>query len=282
MQQAQVNLLADMGAQPTTLMAGLVAATKSTDTAGPTVTISTPAAGAAQKNGDVGHRHRHGGRRRGPGRRGRGLHRRRRHLAGRHRHHVVDRHLRAEGPRQQRRAGARDRRQRQHRHARDPQLLGHAARAASSATSRRPPPTPTTTSASSSACGSRRSSTASSTGVRFYKGAGNTGTHVGSLWGPNGQRLAQVTFANETATGWQTATFAEAVAADRRARLHGLLHRPARPLRLRVLGLRLPRPRHRRDAGRRRLRCAPPAGVFGGDRDDARLRATRRPTTSST
>ena len=49
------------------------------------------------------------------------------------------------------------------------------------------------------------------TGVRFYKGAGNTGTHVGSLWGPNGQRLAQVTFANETATGWQTATFGEAV-----------------------------------------------------------------------
>ena len=37
MQQAQVNLLADMGAQPTTLMTGLVAATKSTDTAAPTV-----------------------------------------------------------------------------------------------------------------------------------------------------------------------------------------------------------------------------------------------------
>ena len=35
MQQAQVNLLADMGAQPTTLMAGVNAATKSTDTAGP-------------------------------------------------------------------------------------------------------------------------------------------------------------------------------------------------------------------------------------------------------
>ena len=45
MQQAQVNLLADMGAQPTTLDAGLVAATKSTDTTGPTATITSPAAG---------------------------------------------------------------------------------------------------------------------------------------------------------------------------------------------------------------------------------------------
>ena len=30
--------------------------------------------------------------------------------------------------------------------------------------------------------------------MRFYKGGGNIGTHVGSLWGPNGQRLAQVGF----------------------------------------------------------------------------------------
>ena len=51
MQQAQVNLLADMGAQPTTLASGLVAATKSTDTTGPTVTISSPAAGSSQPNG---------------------------------------------------------------------------------------------------------------------------------------------------------------------------------------------------------------------------------------
>jgi hypothetical protein len=50
------------------------------------------------------------------------------------------------------------------------------------------------------------------TGIRFYKGTGNTGTHVGSLWNAAGTRLAQVTFVNETATGWQTATLSTPVA----------------------------------------------------------------------
>ncbi|WP_347107724.1 DUF4082 domain-containing protein [Paenarthrobacter sp. S56] len=50
------------------------------------------------------------------------------------------------------------------------------------------------------------------TGIRFYKGTGNTGTHVGSLWNSAGTRLAQVTFTNETATGWQTATLSSPVA----------------------------------------------------------------------
>ena len=50
------------------------------------------------------------------------------------------------------------------------------------------------------------------TGVRFYKGAGNTGTHVGSLWNSAGVRLASATFTNETATGWQQVTFASPVA----------------------------------------------------------------------
>ncbi|WP_244224524.1 DUF4082 domain-containing protein [Corallococcus sicarius] len=45
-------------------------------------------------------------------------------------------------------------------------------------------------------------------GIRFYKGsASNAGPHVGSLWSRTGQRLATVTFTNETATGWQTARF---------------------------------------------------------------------------
>lgn len=48
-------------------------------------------------------------------------------------------------------------------------------------------------------------------GVRFYKGIGNTGTHVGSLWSPAGKLLSSVTFKNETATGWQTADFATPV-----------------------------------------------------------------------
>ncbi|MDP9041799.1 MAG: DUF4082 domain-containing protein, partial [Bacteroidota bacterium] len=44
-------------------------------------------------------------------------------------------------------------------------------------------------------------------GVRFYKTSGNTGTHIGELYSSAGVRLAQATFANETATGWQTVRF---------------------------------------------------------------------------
>ena len=49
------------------------------------------------------------------------------------------------------------------------------------------------------------------TGIRFYKGTGNTGTHVGNLWTLSGTRLATVTFTNETATGWQQANFSTPV-----------------------------------------------------------------------
>jgi methionine-rich copper-binding protein CopC len=50
------------------------------------------------------------------------------------------------------------------------------------------------------------------TGVRFYKAAANTGTHIGSLWSSSGTRLATVTFTNETGSGWQQAIFANPVA----------------------------------------------------------------------
>jgi len=50
------------------------------------------------------------------------------------------------------------------------------------------------------------------TGVRFYKGPGNTGTHIGHLWAANGgSPLATVTFMNETAGGWQQALFSSPV-----------------------------------------------------------------------
>jgi hypothetical protein len=45
------------------------------------------------------------------------------------------------------------------------------------------------------------------TGVRFYKGSANTGTHVGNLWSSSGTRLASATFTRETASGWQSVTF---------------------------------------------------------------------------
>lgn len=49
------------------------------------------------------------------------------------------------------------------------------------------------------------------TGVRFYKAAANVGTHTGSVWSTTGTRLATATFTNETASGWQVATFATPV-----------------------------------------------------------------------
>jgi hypothetical protein len=48
-------------------------------------------------------------------------------------------------------------------------------------------------------------------GVRFYKGPNNTGTHVGSLWTSDGTRVASVTFTNETSSGWQQTLFPSAV-----------------------------------------------------------------------
>lgn len=45
------------------------------------------------------------------------------------------------------------------------------------------------------------------TGIRFYKGVGNTGTHTGTLWSTTGTQLATGTFVGETATGWQTMAF---------------------------------------------------------------------------
>src|SRR4051794_36558447 len=44
-------------------------------------------------------------------------------------------------------------------------------------------------------------------GLRFFKGPQNTGTHVGKLWSGSGAALATVTFSGETASGWQQANF---------------------------------------------------------------------------
>ena len=49
-------------------------------------------------------------------------------------------------------------------------------------------------------------------GMRFYKGPQNTGAHTAHLWSSTGSLLASATFANETASGWQTVTFASPVA----------------------------------------------------------------------
>ncbi|MGP2490070.1 DUF4082 domain-containing protein [Mesorhizobium sp. PUT5] len=56
------------------------------------------------------------------------------------------------------------------------------------------------------------SSDAQVLGIRFYKGPQNTGTHVANLWSSAGTLLASATFTGETASGWQTVTFASPVA----------------------------------------------------------------------
>jgi hypothetical protein len=48
-------------------------------------------------------------------------------------------------------------------------------------------------------------------GVRFYKAAANTGTHIGSLWTATGSLLAEATFTGETASGWQQVEFSTPV-----------------------------------------------------------------------
>ena len=45
-------------------------------------------------------------------------------------------------------------------------------------------------------------------GIRFYKSAGNTGTHKVALWSSTGTLLAEATGTGETATGWQEVNFA--------------------------------------------------------------------------
>jgi hypothetical protein len=50
------------------------------------------------------------------------------------------------------------------------------------------------------------------TGIRFYKGAGDTGTHTASLWSATGTLLATANYTAETASGWQDVYFTTPVA----------------------------------------------------------------------
>jgi hypothetical protein len=49
-------------------------------------------------------------------------------------------------------------------------------------------------------------------GIQFYKGLTNTGTHVGSLWTSAGTLLARATFTGESTSGWQQMNFSAPVA----------------------------------------------------------------------
>ena len=212
MQQAMINLLADMHAQPVTLMSGLVPATASTDTVGPTTTITSPVAGAAIANGTTvtvsGTAADTGG----------GV------VAGVEvstdggttwhpasgttswTYSYVQSGLGSTSVQ----ARATD----------DSANLG--APTSVPLTVSCPcmlygpvtPVTPAVSDPTAVELGLRFTPAVDGfvTGVRFYKGTGNTGTHTGSLWSSAGQRLATVTFSNESATGWQQASFSPIVA----------------------------------------------------------------------
>ena len=53
------------------------------------------------------------------------------------------------------------------------------------------------------------------TGIRFYKASTNTGTHIGNLWTAGGQLLASATFTGESASGWQQVSFSQPVPLDK-------------------------------------------------------------------
>lgn len=207
MQQATVNMLADMGVQPTTLMSGLAAAAKSTDTLPPTVSVVMPENGHQQPIGSAvtiaGTAVDSGG----------GV------VAG------VEYSL--DGGTSWHPAvgraswsftmtpGALGAMTVLVRAVDDSANIGAAAAVLIEGVERTfpmsiwPPGTmPAATAANDPTpieCGVRFRASVEGfiSGIRFYKGSGNIGTHVGSLWTNDGQLLASATFSNESATGWQ-------------------------------------------------------------------------------
>jgi methionine-rich copper-binding protein CopC len=214
LQQATVNVLADLGAQPATLQSGLLAATASTDTTGPTSAISTPAAGATVHTGgivqvtgtasDTGGGavaavevstdggltwHRATGRNAWtyawtPSTAGTTV--------------LLSRAVDDSGNIQSTTAS------------RSVKVIGPISFWGNNTT----PATPAQNDSGAVELGMKFTSDVAGyiTSIRFYKGTGNTGTHVGHLWTATGTLLGSATFANETATGWQQVDFPSPIA----------------------------------------------------------------------
>jgi hypothetical protein len=213
MQQATINVLADMGAQPGTIMSGLTAATMSTDKTPPTTTVTSPASGATVGNGNLlnitGTATDTGG----------GV------VA------AVEVSLdggttwhRATGTTSWSYSGSLGGTGTQSIMVRASDDSGNVQTTPTSQSVNvvcpcsifglgSAPTNPSSGDTSAVEVGTKFTSDSNGwiTGVRFYKGSGNTGTHIGNLWTSSGQLLASVTFANETAGGWQTATFSAPV-----------------------------------------------------------------------
>jgi hypothetical protein len=216
MQQATVNLFADMGVQPVTLISGLVAAAASTDTTAPRAAISSPSAGATVQSGtavtisgtasDVGgvvggvEVSTDGGTTWHP-------------ASGRGNWSYTWRPGGATGSATVQ-ARATD----------DSGNIGAPASLTVTVVGRTcpcsvwsnsvVPGSPSDPDASSTEVGVKFSTDTAGTitGIRFYKGSLNTGTHVGSLWSSSGTLLASATFAGESASGWQQVNFSSPVA----------------------------------------------------------------------
>jgi len=215
MQQATVNLLADMGVQPGTLMSGLTAPTASTDTVVPTATITAPSAGDAVQAGSTvtvsGSATDSGG----------GT--------------VGGVEVSTDGGTSWHPATGRGTWSYSWRPANVGQVTLEARATDDSANigavasvtvtvgarscpctifGSATPSSPSDSDASANELGVkfRADTSGTITGLRFYKGSGNTGTHVGHLWSRTGTLLASATFTAETGSGWQQVNFSSPVA----------------------------------------------------------------------
>ena len=216
MQQATVNLLADMGAQPATLQPGLSPATRSTDTVAPTSTITSPQAGstvaagstvtitgtAADSDGVVAgvEVSADGGVTWHP-------------ASGRETWSYIWQ-VPAGGTTTLRSRAVDDSGNLEVPQAGISVTIGPPQCPCAIWSSTAAPATVDAGPDSSVELGVRflSDTTGYITGLRFYKSSTNTGTHVGNLWSASGALLASATFAGETASGWQQVNFSTPVA----------------------------------------------------------------------
>ena len=219
MQQATVNLLADMNAQPATLQGGLIPASASTDLVAPTSIITSPTAGATLSQGaavvisgtaaDTG-----GGVVGGVevsvdgGTTW--------HPANGRANWTYNWTPSASGSITIKSRAADDSGNLETPGAGVTVSVGTGAkraRAASGPLPRPPPMRPTRTPARSiSGSSSPPSRMVPLPASGSTRAPTNTGTHIGNLWSSSGTLLASATFANETASGWQQVNFASPVA----------------------------------------------------------------------
>ena len=209
--QATVNILADMDAPATTIASGLTASTKSSDTTPPTVTVNEPASGSTIPQGSLvtvkGTASDTGGRVAGvevsmdSGASW--------HPATGASSFTYKGVLYGSGPGAIQVRAIDDSANIQS----NPAMISVTSDCPCSLFGAMTPVNPETTDSSAVTLGTKVIPAADGfiTGVRFYKGVGNTGTHTGTFYSASGAVLATGTFTNETATGWQMLNFSDAV-----------------------------------------------------------------------